>query len=59
MKAGSETFQQLEGLNTRFKLGVGQGKGYYDAQMKLKRRNLNKKRKVLFQAEPEPGSAYP
>jgi hypothetical protein len=31
MKAGSESFQQLEGLNTRFQLGVGQGKSYYDA----------------------------
>lgn len=50
MKAGSETFQQLEGLNNRFKQGVGQGKGYYDAQMKIRRRKEKnyKPRKVLF-----------
>lgn len=38
MKAGTETNQQLEGLNNRFRLGVGQGKSYYDSQMRLKMR---------------------
>ena len=60
MKAGQDTTKELDGLNIRFNKGVGMGKSYYDAQLKIKMRSMKlglggRKRVVMFQDIDEPG----
>mmetsp|Transcript_6778 Transcript_6778/g.10903 ORF Transcript_6778/g.10903 Transcript_6778/m.10903 type:complete len:326 (+) Transcript_6778:1603-2580(+) len=53
MKTEQEANRQLDGLSTRYNLGVGKGQKYYDAMYKLYTRNRklglkDKKRGVMF-----------
>ena len=58
MKAGNDTQKMLDGLNSRYKSGIGQGKEYYQI-LKNKKLNVGPKRMVMFSTENEAGSASP